>query len=242
MIGNAILVAVLLIVIVMVVQSWVRDLRRDRRLTHPLGTIAGLYGTALVLYVVASAYWLSRGSAFGGGGQRGSACVDTAIPAGTGAGSAHTALAGASISAGGNVQACTLHPSLAQWALFALTKVPDIVLWGGLLLLIWQLVSRASRGGPFTARTAATMQQLGWVVIAGSMTAGALGALGADLLTRMLMTPTSYYGAGLALNILIYAPLKALLPVPALAGAALLSFARITRAGTVLDEEIKATV
>jgi len=32
------------------------------------------------------------------------------------------------------------------------------------------------------------------------------------------------------------------LPVPALAGAALLTFARITKIGVVLDDEIKATV
>jgi hypothetical protein len=241
MIGQSIVVAILLIIILIVVRSWVRDLRRDRRLTHPLGTIAGLYGTALVLYVAASAYWLSRGFVLGGG-RRGSACVDTAFSSGGGAGSGHTALAGASISATSNIQACALHPSLAQWALFLLTKMPDMVLWGWLLLLVWQLVSRASRGGPFTARTASTMHQLGWVVIGGSMTAGVLVALGADLLTRMLMTPATYSGAGVALDILIFAPLKALLPVPALAGAALLSFARIIRAGAVLDEEIKATV
>jgi hypothetical protein len=241
MIGYSIVVAILLIIISMVARSWVRDLRRDRRLTHPLGAIAGLYGTALVLYVAASAYWLSRGFVLGGG-RRGSACVDTAFSSSGGAGSGHTALAGASISAASNIQACALHPSLAQWALFLLTKAPDMVLWGWLLLLVWQLVSRASRSGPFTARTASTMHQLGWVVIAGSMTAGVLVALGADLLTRMLMTPPTYSGAGVALDILIFAPLKALLPVPALAGAALLSFARIIRAGAVLDEEIKATV
>ena len=129
-----------------------------------------------------------------------------------------------------------------QWALYLLTKVPDIVLWGAVLLLIWRMIKQASRGGPFTANVAATMQQLGWVVIGGSMAAGALGALGTDLLTRMLMTPATYSGAGIAIDVLAIGPLKALVPVPAIAGAALLSFARITRAGAVLDEEIKATV
>jgi hypothetical protein len=241
MIGYAGLTVVALVVIAVVAWSWVRDLRRGRGLTRPLAPVAGLYGRALVLYVAASAYWLSRGFA-SGGSRRGSACVDTGFPAGGGAGPGHAARAGALLSAAGNIQACALHPGAAQWALFLLTKIPDIALWGLLLLLVWQLVSRAGRTGPFTVQTAAVMRQLGWAVVGGSLIAGALGALGADLLTRMLMTPATYSGPGVAVDVLIYAPLRALLPVPALAGAALLTFARITRAGAVMDEEIKATV
>jgi hypothetical protein len=41
---------------------------------------------------------------------------------------------------------------------------------------------------------------------------------------------------------LITAPFVALLPVPALAGAALLTFARIIRLGADMDDEIKGTV
>jgi hypothetical protein len=233
-------IILLLIVGVALVLAWARDLRKDNGLTQPLGAIAGLYGRALILYVAGAAFWLSSG--FHGGGPRGSVCVNTAFPSTGGAGSAHAANAGASISAVGNVQACALHPSVAQWVLFLLTKLPDIVLWGCLLLLVWRLLRRASRSGPFTAHASVTMRQLGWVVIGGSMIAGSLGALGADLLTPMLMTPATYSGGGIVVDILIAAPLKALLPVPAIAGATLLSFARITWAGAVLDEEIKATV
>jgi hypothetical protein len=126
--------------------------------------------------------------------------------------------------------------------LYLLAKAPDIAPWGILLLLTWQLIRHASRGGPFTDHVAGTMRQLGWVLIGGSMIAGALEALGADLLTRMLMTPATFSGGGIMADVLIGGALKALLPVPAIAGAALLSFARITWAGAVLDEEIKATV
>ena len=56
------------------------------------------------------------------------------------------------------------------------------------------------------------------------------------------MTPPPYDAKGIVIDVLIFAPLKALFPVPALAGAALLTFGRITGAGAVLDEEIKATV
>jgi hypothetical protein len=228
-----------LIAVVAILGSWVLDLRRGRGLTHPLGMVAGLYGRALVLYLAVAGLWLSRGF---GGGPRGSACVNTAFPNTGGAGSGHAARAGAAISAGGSIQACALHPSPAQWALYLLTRLPGIALWGVLLLLIWRLTSQASHGGPFTAHVAAAMRQLAWVVIGGSMAVGALGVLGADLLTRMLMTPATFSGGEIAIDILVLGALKALLPVPAIAGAALLSFARITQVGAALDEEVKATV
>jgi hypothetical protein len=63
------------------------------------------------------------------------------------------------------------------------------------------------------------MRQLGWAVIAGSMIAGALGHLGADMLTPTLMTPAALDTKGIVVDVLLAAPVKALLPVPALAGA-----------------------
>ncbi len=167
--------------------------------------------------------------------------MDTGYRNGAGA-DGFAARPGASLSAGGDVTACALHPSLGQWALFLLTKVPELVLWACLLLLIWRLISEAARRGPFTRRAAAIVWLLGWVAIAGSYIASALDHLGADLLTSMLMTQAAYNGAGIAIDVLVYGPLKALLPVPALAGAALLTFAGITRIGVALDDEIKATV
>jgi hypothetical protein len=74
------------------------------------------------------------------------------------------------------------------------------------------------------------------------MTAGALRHLGADLLTRMLMTLATFDAKGIAVDVLLAAPFKALLPVPALAGSALLTCARITKAGAVMDDEIEATI
>ena len=49
-------------------------------------------------------------------------------------------------------------------------------------------------------------------------------------------------GPGLLPDMLFSGSLHALLPVPALAGVGLLTFARITRAGVALDEEVRATV
>jgi hypothetical protein len=205
---------------------------------RPLSRVAGIYGRFLMLYLVAVAFEASYG--FSPGSTRLSVCVDTFYPYG-GAAHGFAARPGASLSVGGDVTACALHPSLGQWVLYLLTKVPDLVLWGCLLMLIWQLISEAARRGPFTPRAAAIVWLLGWTVIVGSYIAGALGHLGADLLTRMLMTPATYDGGGLVVDV-VFGPLKALLPVPALAGAALLTFARITKIGVVLDDEIKATV
>jgi hypothetical protein len=203
---------------------------------RPLSRVAGIYGSFLMLYVVAIAFYglpPSRGS-------RLSVCVNTGYPYG---GSAHgfAARPGASLSVGGDVTACALHPSTGQWVLFLLTKVPGLVLWGLVLLLIWRLISEAARRGPFTPRVAAIVQLLGWTVLGGGYLAGALEHLGADLMTRMLMTPATFSVGGTVADVVL-GPLEALLPVPALAGAALLTFARITRVGVVLDDEIKATV
>jgi hypothetical protein len=234
-----VVLALALIAVVAIAGSWILDLRRNRGLTGPLGSVAGLYGRALVLYLAAAVIWLVRGY---DDSPRGSVCVNTAFPNGGGTGTEHVARAGAAISPGGSIQACALHPGLREWTLYLLTRLPEVALWGVLLLFIWQLIRQAGRGGPFTAHVAATMQRLAWVIIGGSMIVGALGALGADLLTRMLMTPATFSGGEIAIDIIVLGALKALLPVPVIAGAALLSFARVIQAGAVLDEEIKATV
>ena len=96
--------------------------------------------------------------------------------------------------------------------------------------------------GPFTPSAAATMRKLGWLVIVGSMIVVAAGAFGTDILTGMLMTPPTFDTRGVLVDVLLFAPAEALFPVPALAGAALITFGRITGVGAVLDEELKATV
>ncbi len=106
--------------------------------------------------------------------------------------------------------------------------------------MIWSLVRQARLGGPFTARTAAIMWRLGLLVLAGGAFAGAVSHLGADLLAETLLVHPGYIGGGIVLDTVIVGPLRELLPV--LAGVALLSFARITRAGAAMDEEIGATV
>jgi hypothetical protein len=206
---------------------------------RPLRRVAGIYGGFLTLYLVGIVFQASYGLP-PSRNSRLSVCVDTGYPY-DGAAHGFAARPGASLRAGGDVTACALHPNLGQWVLYLLTKLPGLVLWGCLLLLIWRLISEAARRGPFTPRAAAAVGLLGWTVLGGSYIAGALEHLGADVMTRMLMTPATFSVGGIVVDVVV-APLEALLPVPALAGAALLTFARITRVGVVLEDEIKATV
>jgi hypothetical protein len=208
---------------------------------RPLGRIARLYSGFMVLYLVFAGVSVKDGY-FGGGYSRGALCINTNYPVSAVRWLGVAAEHGASVSVTGFVQACALHPSSAQWVLFLLTKLPGPALLVCVLLLVWQLIGHASIRGPFTGQAAAIMWRLGWVVIAGTMIAAALRALGTDLLTPMLMTPATSAPVGTAVDVVLYEPVKALFPVAALAGAALLTFARITRTGAVMDEELKATV
>jgi hypothetical protein len=195
---------------------------------RPLGRVAGVYGLFVTVVSLAT-------------GQRGSVCATTPFSAYAGTAAGYAARPGAAIQTDGAVQACAPHPSTVQWTWHLLMRLPGPILWATVLLMIWQLVRAAQRNGPFTARIAAIMWRLGLVVLIGAAIAGAISELGSDLLVRTLMVNPPYLGWGMSLDVL-YGAVRALLPVPLLAGAALLSFARIIRAGVVLDEEVRATV
>jgi hypothetical protein len=202
---------------------------------RPLSRLADLYGRFLALAGFGVVVSFATG-------HRGSVCASTPGVA-SGAPAGYPARAGAVIHGDGVVQACAAHPSTAQWVLDALMRLPGPLLLATVLLLIWQLVREAGRNGPFTARTAGIMWRLGLVVLIGTAVAGALGRLGTDLLLQMLVQNPPFGDApGLLADVVLGGPLHALLPVPALAGAGLLTFARITRAGVALDEEVRATV
>jgi hypothetical protein len=243
-----VLAAIAGIVVVPFIIGYVRGPQAGRAPSDPrapgdpmrlLRRVAGIYGFFLVLYLV----WIVFQASYGlppSPSSRLTVCVDTGYPYG-GVARGLVARPGASLSVGGDVTACALHPSPSQWVLYLLTRVPGLVLWGCVLLLIWRLISEAARRGPFTPRAAAIVELLGWTVLGGGYMAGALEHLGADLMTPMLMTSATFSGGGTVVDV-VFGPLKDLLPVPALAGAALLTFARITRAGVAMDDEIKATV
>lgn len=208
---------------------------------RPLGTIARIYGVFMLLYLLLAA-WEAKDGFYGSGVRRGAACVNTIDGGPLPAGQGWRARPGTSLGATGDLQACVLHPTAGQWALLALTKVPSLLLWGAVLLMIVRLVRHAAQHGPFTPRAATLMRQLGWLILAGCALAGALDTVGTFVLTDMVLTPQPYDAATIVLGTVTVGPLQALIPVPALAGVALLAFASVTRVGAVMDEELRATV
>lgn len=205
---------------------------------RPLSRVAGIYARYLALFALAAGFSLSHGS-------RATVCaIAPSVAARQGSGWVGAqARAGATLQAAGSAKVCAAHPSAAQWIFYLMLRLPGPLLLATVLLIIWQLVRQASRTGPFSQRTAAIMWRLGVVVLAGSVLAGAVSQLGNDLLAGQLLIFPPFSGAGIVPDAVIIGGLMhGLLPIPALAGAGLLSFARITKAGVVLDEEVRATV
>lgn len=214
----------------------------NRKLTEPLATTTAIFGmlVAAVTIAAAVATLVGTGTLFGIGHVQVCA-TDPDIGGGDGTNpftGAYAARPGAQLQPpNAPLSACALHPGLGKHLLYSLTVMPQGLLWGGILLLLWRLLVIARRGGPFTARVAGTMRVLGWYIIAGSVLAAAIAQLATVLLLGALVTPRPE-----GIGWVAVAAIRVLVPVPALAGAALLTFARIVRLGTAMDDEIQGTV
>jgi hypothetical protein len=147
-----------------------------------------------------------------------------------------TARPGASVSIDGSLQACLDHPGAGQWVLYGLMLIPPVIVWTGSLFLLWRTIRMARLAGPFTAQVASAMRRLGWFILGGSAAAAVIhaAALGA-LLVQMINVPAPF-------AFVVYGAVRGVLPFPLLAGAALLTLARIMRLGAVMDDEIRGTV
>jgi hypothetical protein len=147
-----------------------------------------------------------------------------------------TARTGASVSINGSLQACLDHPGAGQWVLYGLMLIPPVIVWTGSLFLLWRTIRMARLTGPFTVPVASAMRRLGWFILGGSAAVAVIhaAALGA-LLVQMTSLPSPF-------AFVISGAVRGVLPFPLLAGAALLTLARIMRLGAVMDEEIRATV
>jgi hypothetical protein len=215
---------------------------RTRKLTEPLETTAAIFGSlfAAVLILAAVATLVGTGT-FGGFGHTQVCVTDPNIGGGSGANpftGVYAAKPGAQLQPPtAPLSACALHPGFGQHLLYSLTVIPQTLLWGGILVLLWRLLMIARRSGPFTARVAAAMQVLGWYIVAGSVLAAAVEQLATVLLLDALVAP-----APEGIGAIAVAALRALVPVSALTGAALLSFARIVRLGAAMNDEIQGTV
>jgi hypothetical protein len=211
----------------------------DPKLTEPLRSVTRIFGGLVLAYAAIAAITTITG--FGGGGfERGPVCVTqpNIWYGGADDWTAHLGIAtqpGASISINGTLQACTLHPGLYQQFLSTFTGLPSALAWAAGLFMLWRLMRAASRTGPFTVPVAAGMRRLGWLIILGSLAAASAQGAATDALLNTLLR--AHHGFGDAVPNFLR-----VLPVPLLAGAALLTFARIIQAGAAMDEEIQATV
>ena len=213
------------------------------RLTRPLARVIEIIGLGLAAILVLGVVTSLTGSGSIGGFGRGATPICATDPYMGISNSPdpgvepYQAKPGSTLDTTFNLRACTGHPTMGQRLLETLTSVPTVLLYGCILLLLWRIIRTAQRDGPFTLRVAATMRLLGWIVMAGAVAAAviqqlALGMLINSMLTRAAESPGSAFGSAL----------YALLPVPLLAGAALITFARIIRLGASMDDELKATV
>jgi hypothetical protein len=211
-----------------------------RKMTEPLESMTAVFGGLLLLAVAAGAVFTLAGSGSLFGFGHATVC---ATQPNTGYGgsdwTSHLGVAarpGASISINGTLQACAAHPGVGQRILYTLMTLPGVLVWGCVLFLLWRVIRAAGQTGPFRVPVAVAMRRLGWLIIVGSVAAAALQGFALDQLLNTMLTEQDHYGD------VITEPFHALLPVPALAGAALLTFARIIRLGAQMDEEIKGTV
>jgi hypothetical protein len=213
---------------------------RRQKLTEPLATVTGMFGGLLLLSLVAGAVFTVAGSGSVGGFGTGPICATQPDTWYNGENwTDHLGVAvrpGASITINGALQACAVHPGIGQRALYTLMSLPGLLVWACVLFLLWRVIGAARRTGPFTAGVARAMRRLGWVIIVGSVAAAVVQGFALDLLLNTLLAIPDHFGNA------ITAPIDALLPVPVLAGAALLTFARVIRLGAAMDDEIKGTV
>lgn len=212
----------------------------NRKLAEPLRSVTYIFGGLVLAFAAITVLTTVAGSgSIGGFGRgRGLVCITQPNAWYSGDWTAHMGIApqpGASISINGTLQACALHPSLYQRFLYTLTGLPSALVWAGVLLLLWRLVRIASRNGPFTVPVAAGMRRIGWLIIIGSLAAASAQGAATDALLNTLLRAQNDFGDAVPRFLSV-------LPVPLLAGAALLTFARIIRRGAAMDEEIQATV
>ena len=208
--------------------------------TEPLETVTAFFATFLLLTLAAGMVFALTGSgSFGGFGHHPICATQPNTGYGGEGWSSHLGIThrpGTAITMNGTLQACALHPGIGQRVLYTLMTLPSDLVWVAVLILLWRVIRAARQTGPSTAAVAVAMRHLGWLIIAGAAAAAAIQGIALDWLLNTMLTPATGYGDAFV------GAFRALLPVPVLAGAALLSFARIIRLGAAMDDEIKATV
>jgi hypothetical protein len=205
--------------------------------TEPLESVTAFFGLLLLIAALAGAGLVLFQP---GAGSFSSVCVNAPSVSMSDSGwqpvSGFTARPGAALAVAGQLQACLNHPGAGQWLLYYLMLVPSALVWAGVIVLLWLMMRTARREGPFTLGVAAAMRRLGWLILGGSVVASVIHAVAlSQLLVMMMNAPSPWVGPA-------WGAVRGVAPVPLLAGAALLTLARVIRLGSAMDDEIKGTV
>ncbi|MFD0267543.1 DUF2975 domain-containing protein [Streptomyces sp. NPDC127106] len=182
-----------------------------------------LWGGGADAGVCATADWISTNSVNTAGGHVGGDVGDTALGARDGARLDAVA------------RYCAQEPTAGQRTLRILAEVPSFVLLLGGLALLDRLLRSAARDGVHTRRTAAGLRTLALWLLAGGVVSCLAEAAARTALLSTLTTHVAF-SAGDVLHALT--PPYLLL----LTGLGLLVFARITRAGAAMREDLEAVI
>jgi hypothetical protein len=132
---------------------------------------------------------------------------------------------------------CVMNATGGQRALAYLSSAPPTLFKLAVFVLVSWLLLVARREGPFAPRVHRMLMVLGWFVIAGSIVASvAHGVAGAHFLASAVTVPVPVKDDVLS------ALYDAVLGAPVLVGCAVLTLARIMRAGSLMRDDLEGTV
>jgi hypothetical protein len=219
-----------------------------RRLVQPLGAIVLFIGVLVLVALLFAGIGTVTGSGTGavlplsypaGGWQP--VCADANINGMSLNGNGPT-LVGApgttSVSGPSNpLSVCVINATGGQRALAYLGSAPQTLFKLAVFVLVAWLLLVARREGPFAPRVHRMLMVLGWFVIAGSVVASVVhDVAGAYFLASAVTVPVPVKDDVLS------ALYGAVLSVPVLAGCAVLTLARIMRAGSLMRDDLEGTV
>ncbi|MFG2987337.1 DUF2975 domain-containing protein [Streptomyces sp. NPDC048258] len=206
----------------------------DRKLLEPLSTVVSgvlrLLVGVLAISVVLSlfnndiAFWSGPGNC---------ATADWISGSSSAADAMFSARNGAHVTA--VPQYCAEHPSNYQHLLRVLGGVPTLILLIGGLILLNRLLQSAARDGVYTTQTASRLHLLGWWLLLGSVFAEVIEA-GARAALLATLTDNVTFSAEAVLHTSAFPYLTVLTAL------GVLTFARITRVGATMREDLEGTV
>lgn len=214
------------------------DPAAGRQLVQPLGGLLTVLAAVMLLLLALGLAGTLSGSGpvlFYPGLGPGPVCANVSL---NGIGLNSPALAGlrpgASVGVLSPVPLCLQHATAGQRALVFLSSAPHTAFYLVIFVLVGWLLLVARREGPFVPAVHRLLRFLGWFVLAGSVVV----TIGQNLAQAYFLASAEASPVPVAAD----AWQGAILGVPLLAGCALLTLARIMRAGSSMRDDLAGTV